>query len=133
VNRINVISYTESCPNCGIGSGGPQLAGWFDANKARLFNEDKWWNGSNHVSVNTASEHDHQWLYRTAGGRWVLCQSSAWVDRQTICTFLDDRAALDWLLLNREDAAAAEFFGETPSEHGPKATPEEATSERKMQ
>lgn len=54
---------------------------WFDDDKADRFDEDTYWNGSNHISKATGSQWEHEAMYRTAGGVWILncwsqCQGS---------------------------------------------------------
>ena len=49
------------------------LIGWFDRDAAKgRYDEDTRWDGSNHVSVATGSQWDHEMLYRTPQDRWVL-------------------------------------------------------------
>ena len=96
-----------------------ELAGWFDENKAERFSEATWWDGSNHVSVATGSQWDHQVLYRTKGGRWVLHSWSQWQGRPERYRFITDAEAQTWLLKNEHDAAVERFFGEIEEERGP--------------
>lgn len=93
--------------------------GHFHPDKAEKFQEDTNWNGSNHISVPTGSQWDHESLYRTAGGRWVLCSYS---NRQGVLTrysFILPDQALEWLLQNKEDEAVQRLFGEITEEEGP--------------
>jgi len=94
------------------------LVGWFDRHAATAYNEDTWWDGSNHVSVATNSQWEHQRLYRTRGGRWVLHAWSQWQGSRPTWTFVADDRARDWLLLNLHEDAAQQHFGEEP-ERGP--------------
>ncbi len=96
-----------------------ELAGWFDENKAERFSEATWWDGSNHVSVATGSQWDHQVLYRTKGGRWVLHSWPQWQGRPERYRFITDAEAQTWLLKNEHDAAVERFFGEIEEERGP--------------
>ena len=93
--------------------------GWFDRAKAEKFEEATWWNGSNPVSYATGSQHDHEELYRTAGGRWVLLRWSNWSGVKPRYRFIGDDEAREWLLLNKKDAAVERFFGEIEDEVGP--------------
>lgn len=45
---------------------------WFSENTADSWNEDTYWNGSNHISKATGSQWEHERLYRTKGGRFIL-------------------------------------------------------------
>ena len=112
MERINITEYDEY-------EGRSRLIGWFDLDKATRFSEDQDWNGSNHISVNTGSEWDHQTVYRTAQGRWAL---RGWSNRQGVQDtwgFISDADAREWLLRNGEDAAVAKYFGEVEEERGP--------------
>ncbi len=93
--------------------------GWFDRAKAEKFEEATRWNGNNHVSIATGSQWDHQALYRTAGGRWVLHGWSQWEGRPERYRFISADEAREWLLLNQEDGAVEKYFGEIEDEVGP--------------
>lgn len=93
--------------------------GWFDRAKAEEFGEATRWDGSNHVSLATGSQWDHEILYRTAGGRWVLHRWSQWQGRPESYRFVSDAKAREWLLLNEQDEAAERYFGEIEEERGP--------------
>lgn len=87
---------------------------WFDAGKAEVFEEDTFWNGQNHISRATGSQWNHEQLYRTAGGRWVLCHWSQWEGSSTSYTEQDPTAAAGWLVANGYDphpALAVEYAG----------------------
>ncbi len=45
---------------------------WFDASKAQAWEERTEWDGSNHISLATGSQWDHERLYRTAKGEWTV-------------------------------------------------------------
>ena len=96
-----------------------ELVGWFDDAKAERFEEATRWDGSNHISIATGSQWDHERLYRTVGGRWVLHRWSQWQGRPEVYRFLTDQEAQTWLLTNEEDAAVERFFGEIEEERGP--------------
>jgi hypothetical protein len=51
---------------------------WFDRGKAQRWKENTRWNGNNHVSCATGSQWEHETLYRTAGGVYVLHRTSQW-------------------------------------------------------
>lgn len=93
--------------------------GWFDPSKAQRFDEATYWNGSNNVSKATGSQWDHQALYRTAGGRWVLrCWSRRQSEGDPSYTYVDDERAKIWLLENGEEQAAERYF-DVEEERGP--------------
>ncbi|MGW8387187.1 hypothetical protein ACWGMW_29860 [Streptomyces albidoflavus] len=106
-----------------------RLAGWFEQGSAEAFSEERERRDSfTLVSVNTGSEHWHETLFRTAGGRWVLCGWGDDADARRTYRFVDGQAeALPWLLLNRWDEAAGELF-DVPEESGPPVASEAATA-----
>lgn len=95
------------------------VLGWFDPDTATEYTEAREWDGNNHISVPTGNPWDHQALYRTSGGRWVLEHSSNWKGKLTRYEYLSDEAAQEWLVLNEHDAAITEHFGELEAERGP--------------
>lgn len=116
MTRINVYSVSQDA----YGNSEPgELAGWFDPDKAERFPEDTVWDGSNHISVQTGSQWDHETLLHTAGGRWVLRIHSNRQGTLDSYKFVTDTAAREWLLRNNDDAAVAEFFGPIEEERGP--------------
>lgn len=108
MQRVNV--YDEPNTN---------LAGWFDLDKAELVKEDTFWNGENHVSVHTSDQFDHQCLYRTAGGLWVLNNYSQWQGRKPSYQFIDDERVREWLLVNGSDDLVEKYFDAIEDERGP--------------
>lgn len=119
VNRQNVYADNDlHTPGDGMGAG-ERLVGWFDLDAAHAYDEDTWWDGSNHISRATGSQWEHERLYRTAQGRWV---HHAWSQRQGVgerWSFATDSAAREWLLSNGHDTAVEEHFGEIETERGP--------------
>lgn len=96
-----------------------ELIGWFDDSKAECFGEATRWDGSNHISIATGSQWDHEALYRTVGGRWVLHRWSQWQGRPETYQFITDQEAHTWLLVNQEDEVVERFFGKIEDERGP--------------
>lgn len=96
--------------------GDTRVIGWFNEDKAVEFKEDTDWDD---ISVNTRSQWDHQSLYRTAQGRWVLCCYSNRQGFEPTYEFVGDDKAREWLILNMEDQAVADHFGEVEEERGP--------------
>lgn len=91
-------------------------AGHFDDDKADTFGEDTEHDGRNTISVATGSQWDHEAVYRTSGGKWVL---NAWSNRQgslETYRFIDDDTARTWLLRNKHDESVARYFGAIPDE-----------------
>ena len=83
---------------------------WFNPEIAERFAEDTRWNGTNRISIATGSQWDHEELYRTKTGRWILHAWSQW--QGTVPTYeeISDSRARTWLLRNKEDAAVERFF-----------------------
>ena len=77
---------------------------WFDAEKAEKFVEETEWNGSNHISKATGSQWEHETLYKTVSGQFVL---NHWSNRQgTLETYelLSSADAAKWLAINKYEA-----------------------------
>jgi hypothetical protein len=74
--------------------------GWFDPDKAAKFEEAAWWNGSNHVSKATGSQWDHEALYLTAKGSWVLNHWSQYQGSVETYESISAEAAVEWLIKN---------------------------------
>ncbi|MFJ2774875.1 hypothetical protein [Streptomyces sp. NPDC087300] len=111
MNRINVYAYPETEWD------EVTLAGWFNKDSATEYEEAT--TGINGTSVNPVGKFEHQSLYRTAKGRWVLCTWSQYEGVDPRNEFADDATAKDWLIRNEEDAAVAQWFGELEEESGP--------------
>lgn len=73
---------------------------WFDVEKAERFCEDTWWDGRNQVSRATGSSRAHQELFRTAGGRWILCSWTDYDGDETIFEEVSAGEAARWLSIN---------------------------------
>ena len=86
--------------------------GWFDRDAATSWEEDYWWNGHNHCSRATGSQWDHERLYRTSRGRWVIKWSSQWQGSRTSYRVIDAAGAAEWLIRNGHDVPA-ELRGDT--------------------
>lgn len=112
--RINITTYDEDTQETG-------LLGWFYPEKAERFDQGTEWNGQNMVGVISRSEFIDEYLYRTAGGRWVLnrdahrCNNGGDAYR-----FVSDAVAQDWLIRSQiNDEAVEKYFGAQPEERGP--------------
>lgn len=100
-------------------TGAPARIGWFDRDTAESFDEGTRWNGQNHVSLHTSDKFDHQILYRTAEGRWVLRGWSQRDGRPDTYEWIGDDRARDWLILSGNDEAAERHLGDIEPERGP--------------
>lgn len=73
---------------------------WFDADSAVVFKENSIFDGRNRISVNSGSQWEHETLYYTKSGKWVL---NSWSDYQgTIETYriFGASSAVRWLVIN---------------------------------
>lgn len=78
---------------------------WFDAEAAQTWKESTRWDGSNHISCATGSQWDHEMLWRTASGLWVL---NTYSNRQGVAeTYREITAeeAAGWLVRNEHEPA----------------------------
>lgn len=73
---------------------------WFDLDAAEHFEESTFWDGRNRCSRVTGSQWEHETLYRTRGGRWVLNRSSQWEGARDSWVEIDDDAAALWFMRN---------------------------------
>jgi len=78
---------------------------WFDRSKAEAFEESTEWNGSNHISLATGSQWEHQTLWRTAGGRWIVESTSQWQGSRDTRVEVTNEQAARWLSVNEYDEA----------------------------
>ncbi|MFI6793695.1 hypothetical protein ACIBG4_40825 [Nonomuraea sp. NPDC050383] len=95
------------------------LEGWFDPEKAERFEEATRWDGNNHVSLVAGGQFEHEALYRTTSGRWVLKHWSQWQGRETTHEFISSDRARQWLLTCEHDDVVEKHFGELEEESGP--------------
>lgn len=85
---------------------------WFDPSKAQSFEEDTRWNGNNHISCATGSQWEHETLYRTPSGRWILERTSQWQGSLPSWEEISAQRAAEWLSINGHDPipeVAAEY------------------------
>lgn len=69
---------------------------WFDADKAEVYNEKKEWDGRNHISLATNSQFEHECIYVTKGGRFILRHSSDYQGRRSTYEIIDEHKAAAW-------------------------------------
>ncbi len=98
-----------------------ELAGWFNPDSATAYPEGTRWDGHNHVSLVTSSQWEHETLYRTRQGRWVLHHWSQWVGSKPTWEYVTDEQARAWLLRSEypSDEVAAATGADVPEETGP--------------
>lgn len=88
---MNKIAVTQNGEHTGM---------WFDADKAEVFSEDTYWNGSNHISKATGSQIEHEKLYLTKSGKWVLHSWSQWQGSRSTTEIIDANDAARWFARN---------------------------------
>lgn len=82
----------------------------FDLTTAEHWDENTWFDGRNQISTATDSQWDHEVLYRTAKGAWVVYAWSQWQGSRETYRRIDADEARGWLLRNDEQDAAACYF-----------------------
>jgi hypothetical protein len=85
---------------------------WFDEDKAERFKEDLRWNGSNHISRATGSQWEHEALFRTASGKWIINHWSQWQGGCDEYYEVSNEEAAAWLVANEYEphkACVAEY------------------------
>ena len=76
---------------------------WFDLEKVETFKEDTWWNGNNHISRSTGSQWEHEQLYRTKGGKWILYSWSQYQGSAEHYDEIDNETAAAWIVRNNHE------------------------------
>jgi len=71
---------------------------WFDDEKAVKFTEDTYHDGNNFISKATGSQWDHEALYFTKGGTWILNEWSAYQGIADTYETISESSAIDWLI-----------------------------------
>ena len=77
--------------------------GWFDIESATKYTEDTHWDGNNHISNATGSQWEHEALYCTRKGVYVLNHWSQWQGSSESWTRIDATEAATWLVQNGEE------------------------------
>jgi hypothetical protein len=76
---------------------------WFDPETAKTYEEKTRWDGSNHISLATGSQWNHETLFHTTSGAWVLLASSQWQGSLDSYTVITPAAAARWFAVNQYD------------------------------
>jgi len=74
---------------------------WFAPGAADLWEDATRWDGHNRVSLATGDQWEHERLYRTAGGRWVLHGWSQREGSRDSYAVITADAAAAWMAINR--------------------------------
>lgn len=73
---------------------------WFDANSAKEYDEATEWDGNNHISLATGTQTEHESLYVTKSGVYVLHTWSQWDGILPQYYEISEDQAYDWLIRN---------------------------------
>ncbi len=77
---------------------------WFDKDKAEAFDEGQVWDGRNNISMATGQLTEHESLYRTVSGKWVLHSWSQYPGTMPRWEIVSDEFAAGWLITNEHDS-----------------------------
>ena len=69
-------------------------------NASLTWDEKTRWNGSNHISVATGSQWDHETLYRSRKGRYYIEHISQWQGSEPHAEWISDEEAVRWMITN---------------------------------
>lgn len=69
-------------------------------NSSAHWEEGTRWDGSNHISLATGSQWNHETLYRSRKGRYYVEHCSQWEGSTPGAEWVGPRAAAAWLLVN---------------------------------
>lgn len=94
---------------------GEQTGRWFDPSKADRWDEGSRWNGQNHISMATGSQWDHQELFRSAMGTWILHNWSQWQGSGESYVTITAKEAASWLVQNEHEPheSLADYIAES--------------------
>lgn len=79
---------------------GRKTGRWFDIDKADGFKEDTFWNGNNHISKATGSQWEHEYLFLTKGGVFVLHSFSDYQGSIESYEIISKEEAARWFVKN---------------------------------
>lgn len=71
---------------------------WFNIDMAKQFKEDTYWDGNNNISKVTDSQFDHEYLYLTKSGKWVLNKWSDYLGSKETYEIISEEDAVIWFL-----------------------------------
>ena len=81
-----------------------------DLEGAETYEEDTRWDGSNHISVATGSQWNHETLKRTVRGAYILWSTSQYQGVGSHHRRMSDADARHWLVANGHAEAAEKHF-----------------------
>lgn len=83
---------------------------FFSLDTSEVFEERTEWDGSNHVSVIAGGKHEHERLYQTHKGTWILMHWSDWQNNRESVVKVDEDSAARWLVTCHHWDAVAEKY-----------------------
>lgn len=73
---------------------------WFDLEKATKYDEETYHDGSNFISKSTGSQWEHEILFRTAAGKFILNSWSNFQGRPEKYEIVSKEFAAEWFVKN---------------------------------
>ncbi len=73
---------------------------WFDMDKAEKFEENSYHDGNNYISKATGSQWEHQNLFLTAGGTFILNSWSNYQGKPETYQIISLEEAAEWFVVN---------------------------------
>lgn len=77
---------------------------WFDPETSVRFDEATRFDGSNHISIATGTQWNHERLYRTRFGRYILHNWSQWQGSREHYEVVSSTRAHAWLVDNGHES-----------------------------
>ena len=75
-----------------------ETVGWFFPEEATCIDENTYFDGSNHISKATGRQTEHQRLYYTGSGNWILNSWSQFQGSIEAHRLISDADAVRWLI-----------------------------------
>lgn len=77
--------------------------GWIDLETAKCWQEGKRFDGRNHVSLATGSQWEHEALYRSKKGAYIIQSWSQWQGSSETWYRIESSTAAQWLIANEHE------------------------------
>jgi hypothetical protein len=85
--------------------------GWFCPDSATQYGERTTFDGRNRISLATGTQWEHEAVYRTRRGRWILCEWSQWQGSLATYREISETDAAEWLIRHGHHGAADRIGG----------------------
>ena len=83
-----------------ITENGVKTGRWFDSEKAEMFNEDRKHDGHNWISEATGSQWNHEAVYRTKGGVFIINKYCDYQGSKESHEVISNEEAAAWFIKN---------------------------------